>query len=367
MLSPSNQLEIVRILQESLSPVKVAIGGENFTTKVLSYDINRKIIICDELLPKYGNELLVKGESYEFDQKSFDAGIINDITCRLEYLKPGRIQNLPANFFNFPIQINSQSTYYSIEPRKVENIIVYFNLPKESYSIKINNLSIRNLGFRTGADINLPEKEYRLNFVKLALPDAEATFSGILREEAKYTYRIEFLDLDAKNLQRINKYLSDRYKEETGFKTISDEKPEILIPGVLKKPTIQAEPFKGKIFIVDDEVLMTDLLSNIFKKNGYHTSVCNAGAEAQEKAAAYQPDLILLDIKMPEYDGFTICRRLKRDPRTKNIPIIMVSGARSKEDVIEAKEAGAIYYFIKSADMDFAVLLLKVEEIITGK
>lgn|GEM_PF-1543965 len=367
MSNPSNQAEVVRILVESQSPVKITIAGESFTTKVFSVDSVKKVMICDELLPKYGNELLVKSESYELSQKSFDSGMICDITCRAEYMRTERIHHLPVNIFAFPVEINSQSSYYSSEPKKLENVVVYFNLPKESYSIKVNRLSIRNLEFRSGAEITLPEKEHKLSFVRLALPDNEAAFSGIIREEAKYTYRIDYSELDAKNFQRISKYLSDRYKEELGSKNIADEKAEIRIPGLLIKPVLQAEHLKGKIFIVDDELLITELLANIFKKSGYHTQVCNNGVEALERAAVYQPDVILLDIRMPEYDGFTICRRLKRDPRTKNIPVIMVSGARNKEDVIEAKEAGAIYYFIKSADMDFTALIKKIEEIISSR
>jgi CheY-like chemotaxis protein len=67
---------------------------------------------------------------------------------------------------------------------------------------------------------------------------------------------------------------------------------------------------------------------------------------------------------MPDYDGITICRRLKRNPATVQIPVIMMTGSNIKDDIIESKEAGAQDYVLKSADLDLELLLKRIENIL---
>ena len=364
MVDPTNSADLIKQVYESQAQLKVDISGESFSTKVLVIDNQKQIFITDEIIPKYGNELLTKDESYLMSQTFYDAGYTHDLSFKSDFHKSGKIHGLPAFFFSFPFEINSKSSYYSIEPRKHENVLLYFSYKQESYSAKVNKLNIRAAEFRTGSEIKILEDGGNISTVRLILPEAECTFSAIISMTAKYTYKIEYKDLDVKSFQKINKYLNDKYREEAGSVSVMEKESPRIIPGVLQKPILHAEPNKGKVFIVDDEILMTELFASVFKKNGYLTQTANTGRDSLDRIARYQPDVILLDINMPDYDGFTVCRRLKRDPRTKNIPIVMVSGARNKEDVIEAKEAGAVYYFIKTAEMDFPGIIAKIDSII---
>ena len=102
-----------------------------------------------------------------------------------------------------------------------------------------------------------------------------------------------------------------------------------------------------KILIVDDSVINRKLLFNILKKEGYQLLEAKNGEEAINIALNELPDLILLDIIMPKKDGFQVCVELKRNPATKNIPIIFLSAKTDVEDKVKGLELGASDYITK--------------------
>ena len=83
---------------------------------------------------------------------------------------------------------------------------------------------------------------------------------------------------------------------------------------------------KGKILVVDDDPRFTKLMQEILTMVGYDVVTTNSGIEALKQIEAEHPDLILLDYMMPGVDGLEVCARLKRNRRTQNIPIIIVTG-----------------------------------------
>jgi CheY-like chemotaxis protein len=97
----------------------------------------------------------------------------------------------------------------------------------------------------------------------------------------------------------------------------------------------------SRILIVDDEPFNVDVLEQKLERLGYRTESAVDGQEALEKVAADPPDLILLDIMMPRIDGFTVCQMLKDDPKTRLIPIIIMTVLDATEDRIKGIEAGA--------------------------
>ncbi|MCX9014554.1 MAG: response regulator [Candidatus Methanoperedens sp.] len=96
----------------------------------------------------------------------------------------------------------------------------------------------------------------------------------------------------------------------------------------------------AKILVVDDEPLCIELITGLLH-NEYEIKTASDGKEALEKVKETSPDLVLLDIIMPEIDGYEVCRRIKSDAKTKCTPVIMVTSLTETEDRIKAIEAGA--------------------------
>jgi signal transduction histidine kinase/DNA-binding response OmpR family regulator len=103
----------------------------------------------------------------------------------------------------------------------------------------------------------------------------------------------------------------------------------------------------GTILIVDDSTANLQLLMSILKDRGYTVHPASDGKLALRFLQTTLPDLILLDIKMPGMDGFEICRRLKADTSTQNIPIIFISVLESERDKVKAFQAGGADYIAK--------------------
>lgn len=103
---------------------------------------------------------------------------------------------------------------------------------------------------------------------------------------------------------------------------------------------------KQSILIVDDEPINIKTLSETLK-SGYEIFFATNGQDAYETAMAEMPDLILLDIMMPEEDGYEVCRRLKAGERTSQIPIIFVSAKGEEDDETKGLEIGAVDYIKK--------------------
>jgi putative two-component system response regulator len=112
----------------------------------------------------------------------------------------------------------------------------------------------------------------------------------------------------------------------------------------------QDTPGTDTVLVVDDEAANVDLLQVYLETEGYQVITAYQGEEALEKAFAHQPDLILLDVLMPGLDGFEVCRRLKADPRTQFVPVIIVTALRELKDRIAGAEAGADDFLTKPFD-----------------
>ena len=101
------------------------------------------------------------------------------------------------------------------------------------------------------------------------------------------------------------------------------------------------------VLVIDDEVDIAETVEIRLEVNGYSVDIAYDGLDGIEKAIKTKPDLILLDILMPQVDGFEVCRRLRKIPETQNIPIILLTAIKSPESLQKAKEAGAQDYLAK--------------------
>lgn len=119
------------------------------------------------------------------------------------------------------------------------------------------------------------------------------------------------------------------------------------------------------ILIVDDEERNRKLLTLLLKGHGYPSVTAQNGPEAIEKATAAQPDLILLDIMMPGMDGYEVCRKLRQDPATRQIPIVMVTALEDRDSRLAGLEAGANDFLSKP--VDDAELMVRVKNLLRIK
>jgi twitching motility two-component system response regulator PilG len=104
---------------------------------------------------------------------------------------------------------------------------------------------------------------------------------------------------------------------------------------------------KKKILIVEDEESLLKLESILLIYKGFEVKGVANGRAALEAVAEDKPDLVLLDIMLPEIDGFEVCRQLKSDPATRHIPVIMLTAKKSREDMVRGEKVGADWYITK--------------------
>jgi len=112
---------------------------------------------------------------------------------------------------------------------------------------------------------------------------------------------------------------------------------------------------KGNILIVDDEPISIMMLYQYLTRVGFRIFVAQDGQGALSQVALVQPDVILLDVMMPDLDGFEICRRLQANEATQRIPIIFMTGLTRYEDEITGLELGAVGYIKKPIDLQEAL------------
>ncbi len=117
-----------------------------------------------------------------------------------------------------------------------------------------------------------------------------------------------------------------------------------------------------KILVVDDEAHRVELLRERLGRNGYEVISAAGGLEGLEKANKENPDLILLDIMMFGMDGFEVLRKLRSEPETKDIPVIMLTAKADTDSIFRAEDLKSADYIIKP--FDFKELLDLIEKYI---
>ena len=104
---------------------------------------------------------------------------------------------------------------------------------------------------------------------------------------------------------------------------------------------------KGKILVVDDEIYIVHILDFSLGMEGYEVVTALDGEQALERVASEKPDLIVLDIMMPKLDGYEVCRAVKSNPATKNVPVILLSAKGRNVDQKMGFDVGADDYITK--------------------
>ena len=102
-----------------------------------------------------------------------------------------------------------------------------------------------------------------------------------------------------------------------------------------------------KILIVDDEPNLVKLLESRLKANGYDVICAYDGQQGLDKVRKEKPDLVILDLMLPQLHGYEVCRILRSDPEHKDIPIVMLTASGKAQDIQEGLEVGANAYIAK--------------------
>ena len=108
----------------------------------------------------------------------------------------------------------------------------------------------------------------------------------------------------------------------------------------------------SRILVIDDDSAISELVSINLEMAGYDVNPAKDGIKGQALAVQLQPDLIVLDLMLPKVDGFTVCQRLRRDDRTADIPILMLTALGQTQDKVEGFNAGADDYLTKPFEIE---------------
>ncbi len=103
----------------------------------------------------------------------------------------------------------------------------------------------------------------------------------------------------------------------------------------------------GNVLVVDDDVVYQTLLASKLKRDGYKVTKAQNGRQALEILQSQSFDVVLLDIQMPEMDGYQVLERMKSDQTLWHIPVIVISGVEGMESVIRSIEKGALDFLPK--------------------
>ena len=125
------------------------------------------------------------------------------------------------------------------------------------------------------------------------------------------------------------------------------------------------QPRRPRILIADDNPQGVELLEAYLTGTDYDLAIAVDGEDTLAKVASFQPDLILLDVMMPKISGFEVCKRLRGDPATRNIAVLMVTALDQSSDVDRALDAGTDEFLSKPINK--TELLLRVRSLLRSR
>jgi CheY-like chemotaxis protein len=130
---------------------------------------------------------------------------------------------------------------------------------------------------------------------------------------------------------------------------------------LLAKPVRQRQAAKEQysVLIVDDDAAMAEVLATRLASQGFRTLTAHQGQDGLALAKEKRPDLILLDLRLPDCDGFDVCAELDESPETTGIPIIILSGMARPDVIRKSRAAGCRYYVRKPYDPNALLLLIQ--------
>ena len=123
----------------------------------------------------------------------------------------------------------------------------------------------------------------------------------------------------------------------------------------------------AKILVIDDEPEITDIVETFLTESGYTVEVENTAKNALEKARQFQPEVILLDIMMPDIDGYNVCQEIKNDPALAHIPVIFLTGKDRNDDMGRSFKAGGDMFIKKPFSCERLLEIVNIVIMSTNK
>jgi CheY-like chemotaxis protein len=145
---------------------------------------------------------------------------------------------------------------------------------------------------------------------------------------------------------------------------MSEHKPKKL---KRLKPRQEEDSDAIRVLYVEDAQVIRDTIARLLELNGYNVAYAKNGEEGVEKALNWQPDVILMDLRMPVMDGFRAINEIKLNPLTKSIPIFVISAWSSKKERTQAKLAGAEGFFVKPPDLNKLIEAIETAVAASGR
>ncbi len=126
---------------------------------------------------------------------------------------------------------------------------------------------------------------------------------------------------------------------------------------------LHAGKTKFRILIIEDDAMMRDVLRDTVSASGHEAFLCEDGRSGLSAVAADKPDLVVLDVNLPDLSGHEVCKAIKTEPSTRHIPVLMLTGeARQVSERVEGLDVGAEDYLFKPISPK--VLMARIESII---
>lgn len=124
---------------------------------------------------------------------------------------------------------------------------------------------------------------------------------------------------------------------------------------------------QARVLVIDDEPEITDIVETFLSESGYTVGVENGANKAIEAARTFQPDLILLDIMMPDLDGYSICNQIKSDPKLAHIPVIFLTGKDRNDDMGRSFKVGGDMFIKKPFSCERLLEIVNIVIMSTGR
>jgi CheY-like chemotaxis protein len=139
---------------------------------------------------------------------------------------------------------------------------------------------------------------------------------------------------------------------------IADHQPDQVMAEGAQPASSNTPESKRKILVVDDETACAEMLAELLRLHGYEVQAVNSGKAALDAFNAWRPDVVLLDIGMPDMDGYEVARQVRQQVGTDEVVLIALTGWGQEKDRERVREAGFNHHLLKPIEMDALRALL---------